>query len=96
MYNYYYRGVFMTKCICCGSTKFGHGCTGSTNGLHKHNTTEKRCVYCGKASYGNGCLQTPTRKHIHGRGGGKCIYCGKEALGNSMGCPHNPNRKHDI
>ena len=86
----------MTKCTYCGSTKFGPGCPLSTNGLHKHNTNEKKCVYCGKGGYGNGCLQAPTRKHIHGRGGSKCIFCGKVVIGDSMGCEHSPNRKHDV
>jgi len=85
----------MTKCVYCGSTKFGSGCPLSTNGLHKHNTDEKKCMYCGKSSYGNGCLGAPTRKHIHGSGGGKCIYCGKVVVSNTMGCEHSPNRKHE-
>ncbi|MCL2764011.1 MAG: hypothetical protein FWD40_01865 [Treponema sp.] len=84
----------MTKCVFCGSTKFGPGCTLSTNGLHKHNTNEKKCMYCGKSAYGNGCLQAPTRKHVHGSGEGKCVHCGKVAS-NTMGCPHSPNRKHE-
>ena len=86
----------MTKCTYCGSTKFGFGCTKSTNGLHRHNTDEKKCVYCGKGGYGNGCLQAPTRKHVHGHGGGKCIHCGKVTAGDLMGCPHSPNRKHEV
>jgi len=84
----------MSNCEYCGTTKFGHGCPKSLNGLHKHNTTEKKCMYCGSSSYGNGCLQTPTRKHIHGSGGGKCKHCGKVA-NNTLGCPHSPNRKHE-
>jgi len=85
----------MTKCELCGSTKFGPGCPKSVNGLHKHNTNEKRCMYCGKSGYGNGCLQTPTRKHVHGHGASKCVYCGKVVIGNSMGCPHSPIQKHE-
>ena len=85
----------MTKCVHCGSTKFGPGCPSSLNGLHKHSTNERKCMYCGKSAYGNGCLQAPTRKHIHGRGNGKCIHCGVMATGNAMGCQHSPNRKHE-
>jgi hypothetical protein len=84
-----------TKCVYCGTTKFGPGCPNSTNNLHKHNTDEKKCMYCGKNAYGNGCLQTPTRKHVHGHGANKCIYCGEVVIGNSMGCKHSPNRKHE-
>ena len=86
----------MTKCQHCGSTKFGPGCSGSTNGLHKHDTNDRKCMYCGKNAYGYGCLQAPTRKHIHGRGGSRCIYCGKVVNGGTMGCEHSPNRKHDV
>ena len=87
----------MSKCMNCGSTKYGFDCTSpnSINGLHIHNHDEKRCIYCGSSSYGNGCLKTPTRKHKHGHGGGKCVYCGEVVGTNAMGCKHNPNRKHE-
>ena len=83
-----------TKCMYCDSTKYGPGCTKSTNGLHQHNTDENHCMYCGKTAYGDGCLQTPTRKHVHGPGGLKCKWCGSTKIG-SMGCEHSPNRKHE-
>ena len=87
----------MSTCVYCGEKKYGFGCTGPgcLNGLHLHNHDERKCVYCGSSSYGNGCLQTPTRKHKHGRGGSKCIYCGEIVGASTMGCKHNPNRKHE-
>ncbi|MDR1390256.1 MAG: hypothetical protein LBJ31_09815 [Treponema sp.] len=85
----------MSKCVHCGSTKFGSGCPKSINGLHQHNTGEKHCIYCGSSSYGNGCLQTPTRKHIHGHGASKCIYCGALVGASVMGCKHSPTGKHE-
>jgi hypothetical protein len=84
-----------TKCMHCGSTKFGPGCPSSTDGLHKHNTDARHCMYCGSSSYGNGCLQTPTRKHKHNHGDGKCIYCGEIPGANQAKCKHAPNGQHE-
>jgi len=88
----------MSKCVYCDSKKFGPGCPSrnSTNGLHKHNTNERRCIYCGGTAYGYGCLQAPTRKHIHGHGASKCIYCGIVIGGQVMGCKHSPINKHEF
>ena len=84
----------MSKCTHCGSSKFGPGCPGSINGLHQHNTDDKRCMFCGSSSYGNGCLQTPSRKHIHGSNGIKCKWCGAVASSQTP-CKHSPTGKHE-
>ena len=82
-----------TTCIYCGSSFYGHGCTDSPTGYHKHNADEDHCEDCGSVFYGHGCNYNETGYHKHGIGGNKCRWCGSTHIGH--GCSFSPSGYHE-
>ena len=86
----------ITRCVYCGSTAFGAGCSNSPSKHHVHSVDGSICRYCGQAAYGSGCRYSPDGKHMHGisRPGevGRCIWCGSPAYGS---CGMSPSRHHE-
>lgn len=81
-----------SRCVYCGISAFGPGCSDGPRGVHQHKIDEKHCEYCGSTAYGPSCSYSPTGLHCHG-GGSHCRWCGSKAGG--FGCRYYPTGMHE-